>query len=98
MALPPFRCKFCATCGVTPKWRHSVTKSRVSKPLSPPTVTCFSPGICSNITSAAFVLVREMESLGESYPTELLQNHETRMRVSDAIKYLREAIEWTSRM
>jgi len=44
------------------------------------------------------VVVRAMESLGESYPTEVLQNHETRMRVSDAIKYLREAIEWTSRL
>ena len=44
------------------------------------------------------VLVRAMESLGENYPGEVLQNHETRMRVSDAIKYLREAIEWTSRL
>jgi len=43
------------------------------------------------------VLLRAMESLGESYPAELLQNHETRMRVSDAAKYLREAIEWTGR-
>jgi hypothetical protein len=43
------------------------------------------------------VLVRAMESLGENYPTEVLQNHENRMRVSDAIKYLREAIDWTSR-
>ena len=44
------------------------------------------------------VLVRAMESLGENYPAEVLQNHETRMRVSDAIKYLREAIEWTTRL
>jgi len=43
------------------------------------------------------VVVKAMESLGESYPTDVLQNHETRMRVSDAIKYLRQAIEWTSR-
>lgn len=42
------------------------------------------------------VLVRTMESLGENYPSEVLQNHETRMRVSDAIKYLRAAIEWTA--
>lgn len=44
------------------------------------------------------VLVRTMESLGESYPSEVLQNHETRMRVSDAIKYLREAIELAVRL
>ena len=44
------------------------------------------------------VLVRSMESLGENYPAEVLQNHETRMRVSDAIRYLREAIEWTTRL
>src|SRR5215469_745056 len=44
------------------------------------------------------VLVRTMESLGENYPSEVLQNHETRMSVSDAIKYLREAIELTARL
>ena len=44
------------------------------------------------------VLVRTMESLGENYPSEVLQNHETRMRVSDAIKYLREAIGLTTRL
>jgi len=44
------------------------------------------------------VLVRTMESLGENYPSEVLQNHETRMRVSDAIKYLRQAIELTGRL
>lgn len=44
------------------------------------------------------VLVRTMESLGENYPSELLQNHETRMKVSDAIKYLRAAIESTTRL
>lgn len=44
------------------------------------------------------VLVRAMESLGENYPAEVLQNHETRMRASDAIRYLREAIEWTTRL
>jgi len=44
------------------------------------------------------VLVRTMESLGENYPSEVLQNHETRMRVSEAIKYLREAMELTGRM
>lgn len=43
-------------------------------------------------------VVRTMESLGESYPSEVLQNHETRMRVSDAIKYLREAIELAVRL
>ena len=44
------------------------------------------------------VLVRAMESLGENYPAEVLQNHETRMRVSDAIRYLREAIERTTQL
>jgi hypothetical protein len=42
------------------------------------------------------VLVRAMESSGESYPTDVLQNFETRMRVSDALKYLRAAIELAS--
>lgn len=44
------------------------------------------------------VLARAMESLGENYPAEVLQNHETRMRVSVAMKYLREAIERTTRL
>ena len=44
------------------------------------------------------VLVRTMESLGENYPSEVLHNHETRMRVSEATKYLREAIELTARL
>lgn len=43
------------------------------------------------------VLVRTMESLGESYPAELLQNHETRVRLSDAVKYLQGAIESATR-
>lgn len=38
------------------------------------------------------LLVRAMESLGEIYPSDVLQNYENRMQVSDAIKYLREAI------
>lgn len=37
-------------------------------------------------------LLRTMESLGESYPAELLQDFETRMPVSKALKYLDEAI------
>lgn len=44
------------------------------------------------------VLVRTMESLGEICPSEVLQNYETRMSVSDAIKYLREAIELSARL
>ena len=39
-----------------------------------------------------------MESLGETYPAEVLQNYENRMRVSEAPKYLHEAIEWTTRL
>jgi hypothetical protein len=38
------------------------------------------------------VLLRTMESLGESYPAELLQDFETRMPLSKAINYLNEAI------
>ena len=44
------------------------------------------------------LLVRAMESLGENYPAELLQNHETRIRLSDAIRYLQGAIESTTRL
>ena len=44
------------------------------------------------------VLLRTVESLGENYPSGVLHNHETRMRVSDAIKYLREAFELTTRV
>jgi hypothetical protein len=50
---PPGRAWFCATCGVTRKLRHSFTKSRVSNPLSPPTVTGCAPGSFSSMTSAA---------------------------------------------
>src|SRR5215469_10757413 len=52
MALPPLRFRFCATCGVIPMFRHSRTKSAVSKPLSPPTVTRPIPGISCSISSA----------------------------------------------
>lgn len=38
------------------------------------------------------VLVRAMESMGETYPAEVLQNYDTRMRISEALRYLREAI------
>ena len=38
------------------------------------------------------ILARTMESLGESYPAELLQDHENRMPVSKALRYLNEAI------
>jgi hypothetical protein len=44
------------------------------------------------------VLVRTMVSLGESYPADLLQNHETRIRLSDAVKYLQSAIESATRL
>jgi hypothetical protein len=43
MALPPGRSRFCATCGVTFRFRHSATKSAVSYPLSPPPVDLFRP-------------------------------------------------------
>ncbi len=41
------------------------------------------------------VLVRAMESMGETYPAEVLQNYEHRIRISEALRYLREAIAWT---
>jgi hypothetical protein len=44
------------------------------------------------------VLLRTMESLGETYPAEVLQNYENRMRISEALRYLREAIDWTTRL
>jgi hypothetical protein len=44
------------------------------------------------------VLTRTMDSLGENYPAEVLQDYENRMPVSKALKYLSEAIvgleEW----
>ncbi len=44
------------------------------------------------------VLVQTMESLGESYPAEVLQDYENRMQVSKALRYLNEAINWTTRL
>lgn len=44
------------------------------------------------------ILVRTMESLGENYPTELLQDYERRIPVSKALKYLNEALVWTTRL
>src|SRR5271169_1652892 len=44
------------------------------------------------------VLVRTMESLGETCPAEVLQNYENRIRISEALKYLREAIQWITRL
>jgi hypothetical protein len=38
------------------------------------------------------ILLRTMESLGGNYPAELLQDFETRIPVSKALKYLNEAI------
>lgn len=44
------------------------------------------------------LLVRSMESLGESYPAEVLQNFETRMPLSKALNYLNEAIVSTAQL
>jgi len=38
------------------------------------------------------LLLRTMESLGETYPAELLQDFEARIPVSKALSYLHEAI------
>ena len=40
------------------------------------------------------ILARTMESLGESYPAEVLQDYQNRMPVSKALRYLNEAIVW----
>jgi hypothetical protein len=44
------------------------------------------------------VLTRTMESLGENYPAEVLQDYENRMPVSRALKYLSEAIVCLAQM
>ncbi len=44
------------------------------------------------------VLVRTMESLGEKYPAIVLQDYETRMQVSRALKYLNGAIGWVAEL
>jgi len=44
------------------------------------------------------VLTRTMESLGENYPAEILQDYDNRMPVSKAIKYLREAILYLGKL
>jgi hypothetical protein len=44
------------------------------------------------------ILVRRMESIGEGYPAEVLQDYERRMPVSKALKWLCEAIESTTRV
>lgn len=41
------------------------------------------------------LLVRGMESLGEEYPAELLQDYEHRIPLSAALRFLNEAIERT---
>ena len=50
---PPPRPRFCATCGVTRRLRHSSTTPNVSNPLSPPTVSGCVPGSLSIMISAA---------------------------------------------
>jgi hypothetical protein len=44
------------------------------------------------------ILARTMESLGENYPAEVLQDYENRMPVSKALKYLNEAIVWLGKL
>jgi hypothetical protein len=44
------------------------------------------------LTSTA--LARMMESMGEGYPAEVLQNYEQRIPVSHALEYLRKTIDW----
>jgi len=51
-----------------------------------------------DVSRTRTVLVRTMESMGETYPAEVLQNYENRMRISEALRYLCEAIDWTARL
>ena len=44
------------------------------------------------------LLMRAMESSGEEYPAEVLQDYEHRMPASQAVSYLRAAIERTTKM
>ena len=44
------------------------------------------------ILQSRSLLVRTMESLGEAYPAEILQDYETRIALSTAIRFLNEAI------
>jgi hypothetical protein len=44
------------------------------------------------------ILARTMESLGESYPTEILQDYQNRLPVSTALRYLNEAISWIGKL
>jgi hypothetical protein len=43
------------------------------------------------------VLVRSMESLGEEYPSEILQEYDHRIPLSMALRFLNEALESTKR-
>jgi len=40
-----------------------------------------------DVSRTRTVLVRTMESMGETYPAEVLQNYENRMRISEALRY-----------
>jgi len=42
------------------------------------------------------LLVRAMESLGEAYPAEMLQDHENRIQLSRVLKFLNTAVDWTT--
>ena len=44
------------------------------------------------------ILARTMESLGESYPAEVLQDYQNRIPVSKALRYLNEAIVWIGKL
>jgi len=43
------------------------------------------------------VLVRTMESLGEAYPAEILQDYDNRIQLSKALRFLNAALEWATR-
>jgi len=41
-------------------------------------------------------LVRTMESLGEAYPAEILQDYDNRIQLSRALRFLNAALEWAT--
>lgn len=42
------------------------------------------------------VLVRTMDSFGEVYPAEVLQDYDNRIQLSKALRFLDAAIEWAT--
>jgi HD superfamily phosphodiesterase len=50
----------------------------------------------AEILQTRSVLVRTMESLGEAYPAETLQDYDNRIQLSKALRFLNAALEWAT--